>query len=274
MPFFKRDGLNFHFHCHGSGQPLVFLHGLGGDMNQPRRLLENLPGIRLITFDFRGHGATVPLGSEEKLTITQFADDVCALLDRLSLETCVLGGVSLGAAVALRFALLYPNRLTGLILSRPAWLEGTNLFNLRLYRKIAQQIREFGTEKGKQRFLRSTEYHEVLNQSTDTAHSLLGQFDIPRAEETVSRLERLPPDKVIDSLSELAGLQTKTLVLANRRDPIHPYSFGAALAKALPNVQFGELTSKSQDIERHKADIRRLISRFVYHLNMELVTQC
>ena len=58
----------------------------------------------MAAFDFRAHGAT-PLGDPEKLRISIFADDLVAFMDHLQVETAVLGGISMGAAVALSAAL-------------------------------------------------------------------------------------------------------------------------------------------------------------------------
>ena len=76
MPFFEHDGLRFHYRESGHGPPLVFQHGLGGDVSQPFGLYRPKPGIRLIGFDMRGHGETRPLGDLDKLTIPSMAEDL------------------------------------------------------------------------------------------------------------------------------------------------------------------------------------------------------
>ena len=60
----------------------------------------------------------------DKLTIATLADDLIGLLDHLGIEQAVIGGISLGAAVAVNVALRYPERVLGLVLSRPAWIDG------------------------------------------------------------------------------------------------------------------------------------------------------
>src|SRR5436305_462059 len=108
MPFFDCDGLTFHYREAGMGTPLVFQHGLGGDVNQPFGLFAPPPGIRLLAFDCRGHGETRPLGNPEKLSLASFADDLLACMNHLAIERAVVGGISMGAAVALNFALRFP----------------------------------------------------------------------------------------------------------------------------------------------------------------------
>ena len=61
---FDRDGLSFHYRDEGDGLPFVFQHGLGGDLSQPFGVYRPAAGVRLIGFDFRGHGETRPLGDD------------------------------------------------------------------------------------------------------------------------------------------------------------------------------------------------------------------
>ena len=105
MSVFEHDGLRFHFRDEGHGLPFVFQHGLGGDVNQPFGLYRPRAGVRLIAFDVRGHGETRPLGDVDKLTIATLADDLIGLIDHLGIKQTVVGGISLGAAVAVNVAL-------------------------------------------------------------------------------------------------------------------------------------------------------------------------
>src|SRR4051812_38311154 len=109
MPTFRHDGLNFRFRDTGSGLPVVFQHGLGGDLTVPCALFTPPPGVRLISFDARYHGETRPLGDPSKLTFDALADDLLALIDHLKLSRVVVGGISMGAGLALNFALRHPD---------------------------------------------------------------------------------------------------------------------------------------------------------------------
>jgi 3-oxoadipate enol-lactonase len=99
----------------GPGLPLVLSHGflMDADMFQPQ--VEALtPGQRIITWDQRGHGQTVsPL---EPWTYWDSADDLAALLDHLGVRRAVIGGMSQGGFVSLRFALRHPQSTAGLVL--------------------------------------------------------------------------------------------------------------------------------------------------------------
>ncbi len=58
--------------------------------------------------DCRGHGRTVPLGNRHFLRFNSFSNDIINLLDHLNLPKVVMGGISMGAGIALNFAVRYP----------------------------------------------------------------------------------------------------------------------------------------------------------------------
>ena len=264
MPTFLRDGITFHYRESGRGIPFIFQHGLGGDISQPFGLIDPPPpGFRLIGMDFRAHGETRPTGDEAKIGIAAFAEDLAALIDHLGLDRAVVGGISQGAAVALNFALRFPDRVLALILSRPAWLDAPFPENVRIFPALARLIRDHGARRGLELFEASPEYKAAFDESPDVAQSLLGQFASPRAEDAVARLERIPRDSPCRHRDEWRLIRVPTLVLANRQDPVHPFEYGEVLAAAIPGSTFAELTPKSVSLDDHAADVRRAIETFL-----------
>ncbi len=233
MSVFKRDGITFHYREEGRGLPFVFQHGLGGDISQPFSVYHPPHGIRQLGFDFRAHGQTHPVGDPDRLTIASLADDVVAFLDHLEIERAVVGGISLGSAVAVNVVLRFSDRVMGLVLSRPAWLGGPVVGNVQLYAMIARLIRELGPDGGLERFLGTREFQEMESESPDCARSLIGQFEQPRAEECVARLERLSIDSPCHR-GRYSEIGVPTLILGNRLDPIHPWHIAVKLAELIP----------------------------------------
>src|SRR2546423_3470349 len=99
----------------GNGLPLVLAHGflLDSEMFEPQvaALAEE---HRVITWDQRGHGRTE--STPDPFTFWDSADDQRALLDHLGVEQAMVGGMSQGGFIGLRFALRYPDRTAGLVL--------------------------------------------------------------------------------------------------------------------------------------------------------------
>jgi pimeloyl-ACP methyl ester carboxylesterase len=115
MSYADVNGLSLRYEEHGSGEPLILLHGgIGaGDMFGPM-LPELTAGRRVITVDLQGHGGTADV--DRPLRPETMADDIAALLDHLGLEQADVMGYSLGGLVALRTAIQHPDRVRRLVL--------------------------------------------------------------------------------------------------------------------------------------------------------------
>jgi 3-oxoadipate enol-lactonase len=117
--WFEADGARLFALEIGDGHPVVFVHGGLADHRAALFRVGQLAGThRLVTPDLRGSGRSVHAGD---LSWDRLADDVAALLEHLGLERAVVGGTSMGSAVALRFALRHPRLLLGLILMSPIY---------------------------------------------------------------------------------------------------------------------------------------------------------
>jgi pimeloyl-ACP methyl ester carboxylesterase len=117
MTYAPVNGLQFYYEIHGSGRPLVLLHGglLTIDLSFGP-LLEPLAAKRqVIAVELQGHGRTADTG--RAMTIEALAGDVVALLDHLEIAEADLFGFSLGGLVAYAVALSAPARVGRLIVA-------------------------------------------------------------------------------------------------------------------------------------------------------------
>lgn len=118
MPYVTVDGQRLFYQAHrDSGEPgrppLLLVHGAGGTYLHWPPPLRHLAGFDVYALDLPGHGRSEGPG---RRSITAYREVVRALADALGLERFVLGGHSMGGAIAQDFALAYPGRLAGLIL--------------------------------------------------------------------------------------------------------------------------------------------------------------
>ena len=260
------DGCVLAFDRDGEGMPVVWQHGLGADRSQPAEVFPHSPAVGRITLECRGHGASA-LGDPEKLAIATFADDVVALLDHLDIERAVVGGISLGAAVALRVAADHANRVTALVLARPAWFVAAAPPTLRVYREVAESIADHGADEGARRFESSPLLAEIEKTSPDNAASLRGFFRRPDPASTVALLRRIPLDGPGVSLDWLAALRLPVMVIGNDRDYVHPLADARALAAAIPAATFVEITSKSVKRDAYVREFRQALAGFLASLS-------
>jgi pimeloyl-ACP methyl ester carboxylesterase len=110
----------------GELEPIVFVHGLGG---QWQNWLENIPRAaqerRVIALDLPGFGLT-PM-PRDKITIPGYGRCVDALCDRLSLGRVDMVGNSMGGYVAAEVAIQFPERIDQLILVSAAGITSANI---------------------------------------------------------------------------------------------------------------------------------------------------
>jgi len=109
------NGLEMYYEIHGSGRPLVLLHGalsaIGTSFGQ---VLPELAKTRqVIAVELQAHGHTADV--DRPLTVEQLAEDTAALLRHLGIGQADLFGYSLGAAVALQVALQHPELVRKLV---------------------------------------------------------------------------------------------------------------------------------------------------------------
>ena len=261
MAFFSFQNMNFHYERKGEGTPVLFLHGLGGDLKQCQVMLEHVPVCR-VTMDVRGHGET-PLGPVVQLNFDQFAKDAKALMQYLGIQRFLVGGISMGSGIALNLGLAFPEYVTALILIRPAWLNISYPENLKEHVMIGRLLRDQSLDQAKCLFMGSPEYSILKRSAPAVASSLLGQFDSPLAKKHAERLVRIPASTPFTDLSDLAGIQADTLILSTDHDPAHPLVIAQELASRIPGSRFVTVTSKSDDGDKHFSECSWHINEFL-----------
>ncbi len=111
----KINGLQMYYEIHGSGEPLVLLHG-GLETNET--IGENLQALsknhQVIAVELQGHGHTADI--DRPMSFEYMADDVAALIEQLGLGKTALLGYSLGGGVALQTAIRHSDRVDKLVL--------------------------------------------------------------------------------------------------------------------------------------------------------------
>jgi pimeloyl-ACP methyl ester carboxylesterase len=241
MAYAPVNGLQLYYEVHGSGRPLVLLHGglltIGLTFGS---MLEPLAASRqVIAVELQGHGHTADSG--RALTIEALAGDVIALLDQLGIAEADLFGFSLGGLIACAIALGAPSRAGKLIVAsadphRPPGRESAPLGDDRMPTPADfQAMREAYDEVAPD----PAHFDEFAAKNSALVHEFPGWTD------------------------ELRTLQAPTLLIFGDRD-FSPLPDVVELFELLPNAQLAVLPGTTHvGITRRPGEVLALITPFL-----------
>jgi 3-oxoadipate enol-lactonase len=115
MPYAKVNGTELYYEDYGSGPPIVFAHGRGGNhLSWWQQVPSFAHDHRCIVFDHRSFGH-----SQDPQSVGQdaFVADLAGLMDTLQIERAHLVAQSMGGRTCLGFALAHPGRVDRLVLA-------------------------------------------------------------------------------------------------------------------------------------------------------------
>src|SRR3989454_4764877 len=108
------NGLNLYYETHGSGRPLILLHGgLMSNETFGPVLAQLAKRHQVIAPDLQGHGRTADI--DRPIDVRLMADDIAALIDHLGLDKPDVVGYSLGGDLPLHPAAKYPRKVRRLV---------------------------------------------------------------------------------------------------------------------------------------------------------------
>ncbi len=224
------------------GEPIVFLHGIGGDAESWRLQLDSFSGeFRAIAWDMPGYGDTAPL---ETMTFPSLVDAVSALFDRLSIERAHLVGHSLGGMIAQAFALARPDRLRSLTL-----VATSSAFGKRNNGKPDKSWQDSFIEQRLGPLDRGASMAELAPM---LVQDLVGDEPDPNViKQAVAAMAAVPEAGYRDAIrclatfdlaQSVAGIDVPTLLIAGEKDPVVPPRVMRHMAEALSNARLEVVT--------------------------------
>ncbi|MBX3570089.1 MAG: alpha/beta fold hydrolase [Rhizobiaceae bacterium] len=259
----RRGDADLRVHEEGDGLATVFQHGLGGSAAQVAQTFPSGLACRRLTLECRGHGGSA-LGKDRPYSFGLFADDVLAAVDAAGFDRFVAGGVSMGAAIALRLACLCPERVVGLVLVRPAWTFAAAPENLRPIAEVADLVRRQGRDAARAVFTESATAARLAAEAPDNLASLIGYFDRPDIDRFAEVLSGIAGDGPGVSRSQAAALDLPTLVVGNTMDALHPLAMAEELAATIPGADYASVPSKAADTATHFSAVHARIAHFLH----------
>lgn len=242
----------------GEGRPLIFQHGLAARAQQIHDLLQGID-MRLITIDCPGHGKS-KLSDDVNLSFDYYTDVLINQVDQLGIDKAIFGGLSMGSGIALNVAIRYPDRVTALILHRPAWLDKGFPENLMKLKDGTQMMR---MENGIELFKKTPAFINLEQELPAAAASVLGIFSPDQQAGLDQIIEQMVGDSPITSLDQLGQLSIPCLILANEDDPLHPFEMAKVINERIDKSILKKITSRYLDPLKHKEEVQSHISEFI-----------
>ena len=230
---FRHQGHRLAYAIYGEGErTLILVHGLLMNRHMYSHLAPEMAsrGLRVVTVDLLGHGASDQPTDMRLYSMTAFADQLAALCDHLDLDRPVVGGTSLGANVSLELASRHPDTARGLFIEMPVLdnaLLGAGLLFLPLL---------VGLRFGKPVIAAMA----TITNRIPRSHYLLDiLLDWTRRNPEASRavLEGVLYGRTAPPRDERERIELPALVIGHRADPLHPFSDSDMLVEEMPNAR-------------------------------------
>lgn len=262
----RREGLDLAIHVLGDKGPLVFFqHGLCGDAGQPAAVFPSGVEARLAVLECRGHGES-PAGAPDRLSIATFTDDLAAAIEELSEVPCIVGGISMGAAIALRLACVRPELVSGLVIARPAWTTSPAPPNMAPNSVVGHMLRQEPSADEIDMFLASPTGRMLAAQAPDNLASLTGFFNRQPRAVTAELLVRISADGPGVTEAQLGALAVPVLVIGHGEDAIHPLAHARQIAAAIPGARLLEIPPKGRGRAAYETAFQNGLAQFIQEM--------
>ena len=233
------DGTELYFQSTGSGLPLIFSTASFSTHRHWAPQEDELgPRLRVVSWDYRGHGVSGAPESIERFTFDRVVEDLARVHETAAdAEPGVFGGLSIGGLVSLVYALRRPERVRALILVST----GPGFKNPEAQARWEAQLGKAASrleERGVAGYLEGPRARaEILGLDPDTPAALNAREGVLRSSAAaLARFARGVAAHVPGVIDDLARIEIPTLILVGEHDPYFHRAAEVMVAK-LPRAR-------------------------------------
>jgi pimeloyl-ACP methyl ester carboxylesterase len=214
------NGLKMYYEVHGSGRPLVLIHGSFGSVDGWATILPALEKThQVIAVELQGHGHTAD--RDMPLTFEQMADDTAALLKQMGIKEADVLGYSMGGTVALGVAIRHPGLVRKLALLGACTGSSKDAFEPESYKQILSLPADFAPPMLK------APYDKVAP-------------DPKRWPVLVEKMKNMARDSRGFSAADVKSIKALTLIIMGDREGIRP-EHAVEMYRLIPHSQLAIL---------------------------------
>jgi pimeloyl-ACP methyl ester carboxylesterase len=220
----------------GEGSRIVLAHGLTATRRYlvHGSLLLARRGLRMISYDARGHGRSDAPPAAQGYEYSELAGDLASVAGAEAGDgRFVLAGHSMGAHTALAYALEHPERVAAIVVIGPTYVGVIDDDSLARWDRLASALEAGGLDGFIEANVQGLDPSWQDTVRRFTRERMLAHRDLG---EMVRALREVPRSRPFETMSELAFLEVPVLVVASHdvADPSHPYAVAEAYAQAMP----------------------------------------
>jgi pimeloyl-ACP methyl ester carboxylesterase len=216
-------------HISGAGKPLIWMHGMlnSVELDSVYSLVDFEQLAELCTLIRYNYCNKLPDGT---FTWEYLTEELQLVLDNQHVEKSVLGGLSMGAGIALHAAVNYPERVRALILVTPPPAWETREDVKKVYRKIASRTNpENIPEFLKRIIIWNEEPPEYYVKEYPEVRQNIQELRLAFHPEYYTRLYLGGAASDMPSREQISQLTVPTLIVALDQDPNHPLGIAQEL---------------------------------------------
>ncbi|TMB64664.1 MAG: alpha/beta hydrolase [Chloroflexi bacterium] len=259
MPTAEINGIQLYYEDYGSGFPIVFAHGAGGNhMSWWQQVPVLSRHYRCITFDHRGWGLSLDVDDSGPAA---FIRDLTSLIDHLKLEKTFLVAQSMGGLSCLGFAVGHPDRVRGLVMAntfagmrREVWLASSDELH-RLVQSVWERRRGDAVKRALGRGFaaahkdRAFLYKQIRMLNEQGPNRLQTELQVQR----LRALERTAETGI--NREALAALPTPVLFIGGEDDEVMPVSLMAVAQTLIPNARMNVVSGAGHSVYFEQPDV-------------------
>lgn len=258
MPSVRLKSADIHYRMWGSGPPLIFAHGAGGNhMSWWQQIPAFSDRYTCIAFDHPGFGKS-NWGDDVPGDIT-YGDVMIELLEALKIEMCGFVAQSMGGWSALGLITRQPERVASLVLASTF----CGVVNSKIDAALAARDAELVRQRDEWRARRLGSFNPALgktaaeeSQELHTLYDMISAHNPPRETSGTPGNQAIPsrPRWGVHSDSDLLSISAPTLLISGEEDIVAPSETMEELDRIIPDSQLTQVKGTGHSPYFHKAD--------------------
>lgn len=215
---------------------------------------------RFLLIDGPAHGQSE--GRTEEFTMEDCAKAMCDVMDHFDLDTAIVGGTSWGGMTAAHMALMYPARLTALVLmNTPMQIDGARpILKARFIASGARWALKTATFRNGVAKSFFSDNVLAANPTYATAFHTMLKTAKPALLATAIRSVILRGTPLMERMAELT---VPALVIAGKEDAMYPIAVQAEATLRVPKGHFAPVDGKHISVIEQPARVAEVISNFI-----------